>query len=136
MRSRIPSAVHASLRQGLTLVEVMAAVVVLGVSATGLAAMTFYVGQRSYFSAGASSRAASLIEHADRLASLPFDSLPGRVGCTTIADTTAETMIVGSKPHSYSIISCADVKAPSPKNAPWPMDTCPLNPAISSCPIW
>jgi hypothetical protein len=72
----------------LTLVEVMAAVVILGVSATGLAAMTFYVGQRSYVSAGASSRAAALIEHADRLASLPFDSLPTRVGCTTISDTT------------------------------------------------
>jgi hypothetical protein len=66
----------------------MAAVVVLGVSATGLAAMTFYVGQQSHVTAGASSRAAALIEHADRLASLPFDSLPARVGCTTISDTT------------------------------------------------
>jgi prepilin-type N-terminal cleavage/methylation domain-containing protein len=78
---------RARVRRGLTLVEVMAAVVVLGVSATGLAAMTFWVGQRSFVAGGASSRAAALVEHADRLASLPFDSLPGRVGCKTVTDT-------------------------------------------------
>jgi hypothetical protein len=46
----------------------------------------------------------------------------------TRAATSAATMIVGSKYQLYSVMRMPVVKAPTPKKAPWPIDTWPLNP--------
>ena len=70
-----------NVRRGMSLVEVMVAVVVMGVASTGLAAATFWMGRRAVESAGASARAAVVMEHSDRLAQVSYDSLPLRAGC-------------------------------------------------------
>lgn len=72
-------------RAGLTLVEVLVAIIVLGVAGSGLAAMTFWVGRGSFLAAGASSRSGAVVQQGERLSSLPFDSLASRVGCTHMA---------------------------------------------------
>jgi prepilin-type N-terminal cleavage/methylation domain-containing protein len=68
-------------RRGLSLVEVLVAVAVMGIASTGLAAATFWMGRRAVESAGASARTAIVIERSDRLAQLSYDSLPLNVGC-------------------------------------------------------
>ena len=71
-------------RGGMTLVEVLVAVVVMGVASTGLAAMTFWMGRRAVESAGSAARTAVVIERSDRLAAVSYDSLPLRVGCQRV----------------------------------------------------
>ena len=74
-------------RLGFGLIEMIVAMVVMAITITGLASMTFYVGRRSIITAGNNGRAAEEIRQADRLAVLPFDSLASRAGCTTINTT-------------------------------------------------
>jgi hypothetical protein len=46
----------------------------------------------------------------------------------TAAATRAATGKVASKVHPWSFMRMAVAKAPTPKKAPWPIDTWPLNP--------
>lgn len=68
-------------RAGLSVVEVLVAVVVFGIASSGLAAMTFWVGTRSTVAALATHRSNAMVEEGDRLAVLPFDSLSERSEC-------------------------------------------------------
>jgi prepilin-type N-terminal cleavage/methylation domain-containing protein len=77
-----------SSRAGLSLIEVLVAIIIFGIATTGLTAMTFWVGTRTVEAAGASRAAAVLRQEGDRLAMLPFDSLSGRSGCDERTEDT------------------------------------------------
>lgn len=68
-------------RAGLSVVEVLVAVMIFGVATTGLAAMTFWVGTRSGVARMANQRAGVVAEEGDQLALLPFDELTAARGC-------------------------------------------------------
>ncbi|MCC6930284.1 MAG: hypothetical protein IT359_14960 [Gemmatimonadaceae bacterium] len=73
--------VGARARAGLSVVEVLVAVMLFGVATTGLAAMTFWVGTRAGVAREANQRADAVAEEGDLLASMPFDSLESQGGC-------------------------------------------------------
>ncbi|MDQ6717384.1 MAG: prepilin-type N-terminal cleavage/methylation domain-containing protein [Gemmatimonadota bacterium] len=62
-------------RQGFILIEVLVAMVLLGLVLSTLAAMMFAVAKRSVTSTGASYRNAILMQEVNRLEALPYDSL-------------------------------------------------------------
>lgn len=68
-------------RAGLSVVEVLVAVMIFGVATTGLAAMTFWVGMRSGVARMANQRAGVVVEEGEQLSSIAFDSLTARRGC-------------------------------------------------------
>jgi prepilin-type N-terminal cleavage/methylation domain-containing protein len=73
-------------RRGLSVIEVLVAVVIFGIATTGLAAMTFWVGTRGGAARMANQRAGVVAQLGDQFASLPFDSLASRGGCQESAD--------------------------------------------------
>lgn len=68
-------------RAGLSVVEVLVAVMIFGIATTGLAAMTFWVGMRSGAARMANQRAGVVVEEGEQLSSIAFDSLTARRGC-------------------------------------------------------
>lgn len=72
-------------RRGATLVEVMIAMTVMVIALTGLAGMTVQAGKRSNALAGIGGRTAVETQIVDQLMVLPYNSLPSKVGCTTVS---------------------------------------------------
>jgi prepilin-type N-terminal cleavage/methylation domain-containing protein len=89
-------------RRGLTLVEVMAAIVVLSVAVSGLAGMTVWAGRRAAISAMQQGRLAVTAQLVDQFTVLPFDSLPAAAGCSTVDERPF--------PHTHCV-SVLDVSA-------------------------
>ena len=71
-------------RAGFALVEVMVAMVLFAIATLGLAAKSVVVARRAVTSIATTARTATMVEQADRLQAIPFDSLAARAGCTTI----------------------------------------------------
>jgi prepilin-type N-terminal cleavage/methylation domain-containing protein len=71
-------------RAGFALVEVMVAMVLFAIATLGLAAMSVVVARRAVTSIATTARAATMVEQADRLQAIPYDSLSALAGCTTI----------------------------------------------------
>ena len=71
-------------RLGFSLVEVIVAIALFGVSMSALAALSFAVTRRAADTAGVVQRTAVLEGRANDLFSIPWSDLDGRVGCTTI----------------------------------------------------
>ena len=71
-------------RVGFALVEVMVAMVLFAIATLGLAAMSVVVARRAVTSIATTARTATMVEQADRLQAIPFDSLAARAGCTTV----------------------------------------------------
>lgn len=69
---------------GFTLIEVMIAVTMLAVVLLSLGALGLDISRRSLESTNDVLRAAEVIEQMNRLIVLPYDSLPGAAGCTTV----------------------------------------------------
>lgn len=70
-------------RRGAGLIEVLLAITIFALIATSHAAVTLRYATRVKDVKVGATRSAMLQEYIVRLASVPFDSLPGRVGCTT-----------------------------------------------------
>ena len=81
-------------RQGFILLEVLVAMVLLGLVLSTLAAMMFAVAKRSITSTGSSYRNAILMQEVNRLEALPFDSLA--LGTTSVT--------VGTMPYPHTRI--------------------------------
>lgn len=74
-------------REGFILMEVLVAMVLLGLVLSSLAAMMFSVSRRSITATGSSYRNAVLMQEVNRLEALPFDSLA--VGSSSVTISTA-----------------------------------------------
>jgi len=81
--------------RGFSLIELLVAVSLLGVVLAPLAALIVQVARRSNEMSGLSHRSAAMIQHANRLSVLPFDSLRSRSGC---ADVTTPPF-----PHTWCV---------------------------------
>lgn len=69
-------------RGGVTLVEVMVSVAILGVAATGIAGMSYWAGRSGTESDLSASRQSVLSAATERMGALPYDRLGASAGCT------------------------------------------------------
>ena len=72
------------IRGGFSLVEVLVAIALFGISMSALAALSFAVTRRSADTAGVVQRTAVLEGRANDLFSIPWSNLDARVGCVTV----------------------------------------------------
>jgi prepilin-type N-terminal cleavage/methylation domain-containing protein len=82
-------------RSGVSLVEVLVAIVLMGTVLTSLAGLTFTAARQSVRVAGSTYRQAVIQQEANRVAALPFASLTGLSGCRTVSS--------GTFPHTVCI---------------------------------
>lgn len=75
-------------RRGVSMIEVVVAMTLFAVVMTGVAAMTTHVARSAQFSAVATQRSAAVATAVNKLEALPYDSLPGRQGCTNVSSAT------------------------------------------------
>lgn len=68
----------------MTIVEVIVAIAITGVAATGLAGMAYWAGRTSLASSLATTRQAALTSLAGRLSTIPYGELTRSAGCTQI----------------------------------------------------
>lgn len=105
-------------RAGFSLVELMVAIVLLGVILVGVAQMSFVMARRSYGMSGVRTRNAVIAQQVEQFTALPFDSLKGRAG----------TIVVNKPPLPYQRTVMVDSLSPK-----WRRVTVvvkPLNPAV------
>jgi len=76
---------NAALRRGITLIEVVVALTIFAMVTAGIAGFTTQVARGSRINGLASVRAGALAAQINRLEVLPYDTLPTRVGCTSIS---------------------------------------------------
>jgi prepilin-type N-terminal cleavage/methylation domain-containing protein len=75
---------RAARSRGFSLVEVIVAIALFGVSMSAIGALTFAVTRQSARTVGTVERTAALEASANDLFSIAWADIPGRVGCTTI----------------------------------------------------
>lgn len=85
VRAAVPGNWSASARRrrGAGLIEILIAIIIFGLIATSHALVTQRLTTSVKAVKTGASRSAALQEFVVRLAAVPFDSLPGRAGCTT-----------------------------------------------------
>lgn len=76
-------------RRGISLIETLVAVTLMGMIATVHTAVTMRYAVKNRVAAIGVSRAAALSSAVDLFTTLPFASLAGNVGCATITDNPA-----------------------------------------------
>jgi prepilin-type N-terminal cleavage/methylation domain-containing protein len=69
---------------GFSLVEVVVAMVLLAVVVMSLGVLSTYTAQRAVALTNGSGRQAFALRETNRLAAMPYDSLPNAVGCDTL----------------------------------------------------
>ena len=80
------AAVLSGRREGFSLVEVVVTMVILAVIVMSLGALTAVTAQRSILAANTTGRQAIALQEANRVAALPYTSIPGTAsGCSTVA---------------------------------------------------
>jgi hypothetical protein len=72
-------------RAGITLIEVVVALTMFAIVTMGVASFTAQVAKGSAVNGVASVRTGALAAQVNRLEVLPYDTLPTRVGCTSIS---------------------------------------------------
>jgi type II secretory pathway component PulJ len=75
-------------RSGITLVEVIVAMTLLAVVLTSLASVTFQAARRTSVVAAEGYRQGVLVQELNRMTALPWASLPGIAGCSTVGGGT------------------------------------------------
>ena len=76
-------------RKGVAVVEIMVGMVILAIGLLGTAGMTVAAARRGTGLSTASSRDGIILQELNKLASVHYDSLSARVGCST---TTSEAL--------------------------------------------
>jgi prepilin-type N-terminal cleavage/methylation domain-containing protein len=71
-------------RRGMSLIEVLVAVILLSIVLTSLTALTFSVARQGRTISGTTYRSGAVAEETNRLMVLPYDSLPNAAGCATV----------------------------------------------------
>ncbi len=87
----------------MSLVEVMIAMSVLSIVIASLALLSVRVAHQSFAIAGSSYVSAAVTREADRLLTLPFDSLPGEAGSAAVAGS----------PFAYTRVVAVDTAVPA-----------------------
>jgi prepilin-type N-terminal cleavage/methylation domain-containing protein len=72
-------------RRGFSLVEVIVAITLFGITMSALAALTLTVGRQSVHGWETAQRTAALTAVVNDIAVVPFDGLDARAGCTTVS---------------------------------------------------
>jgi type II secretory pathway pseudopilin PulG len=85
--SRASSAQSAKARKGFVIVEVIVAIILLGIAISSLAALLYSISQAQQVSTGNAYRNGVLMHEVNRLEGTPYDSLP--VGTTSFSITSA-----------------------------------------------
>jgi Tfp pilus assembly protein PilV len=75
-------------RKGVAVLEVMVGMVVLSIGLLGVAGMTVTAARRATGLSTQSTRDGIVLQELNRLASLPYDTLDARVGCSTSSTGT------------------------------------------------
>lgn len=75
-------------RSGVSLVEVIVAMTLLGVVLSSLAGLTFQASRRTTTVAAEGYRQGILVQEVNRLTATPWASLAGAAGCTTVTGGT------------------------------------------------
>jgi prepilin-type N-terminal cleavage/methylation domain-containing protein len=75
----------AAARRGITLIEVVVALTMFAIVTMTVASFTAQVASGSRVNAVGTVRAGALAAQVNRLEALPYDTLPTRVGCTSIS---------------------------------------------------
>jgi hypothetical protein len=83
-RKRIPVAN----RKGVAVLEIMVGMVILSIGLLGAAGMTVTAARRATGLSTQSSRDGIILQEMNKIASMPYDSLSARVGCSTATSTT------------------------------------------------
>ncbi|MEO5511843.1 MAG: prepilin-type N-terminal cleavage/methylation domain-containing protein [Longimicrobiales bacterium] len=71
-------------REGFSLVEVVVTMVLVAVIVMSLGALTTITAQRSIQLANSAGRQAFALQETNRMSAIPYDSIPGKVGCDTL----------------------------------------------------
>jgi|SRR5687767_6387807 len=79
--------VSRSNRKGVAVLEIMIGMVILAIGLLGTAGMTVAAARRGTGLSTASSRDGIILQELNKLASMPYDSLSARVGCSTTASS-------------------------------------------------
>lgn len=74
-----------SRRDGFSLVEVVVSMVLIAVVVSSLAMLTTKTAQRAIQFQNQAGRQAYALQETNRMAAIPYDSIPGKVGCDTVA---------------------------------------------------
>ena len=82
-----PRKVSRSNRKGVAVLEIMIGMVILAIGLLGTAGMTVAAARRGTGLSTASSRDGIILQELNKLASMPYDSLSARVGCSTTASS-------------------------------------------------
>ena len=82
--SRRPSRAVLGTRAGFTIVEIIVAMVLLGIVVTTIAGANVAILRRNAGVSRSSVSALTLVRDANRLSVLPYDSLSSRAGCTSV----------------------------------------------------
>src|SRR5688500_18065570 len=80
--------VSRSNRKGVAVLEIMVGMVILAIGLLGAAGMTVSAARRGTGLSTASSRDGIILQEMNKLATMPYDSLPARVGCRTSTSNT------------------------------------------------
>jgi hypothetical protein len=70
-------------REGIAVIEILVSMVILAVGLLGAAGMTVSASRRGSWLSTQSGRDGIILQELNKLASMPYDSLTARVGCTT-----------------------------------------------------
>ena len=85
IRRRFARRPRATVRPGISLVEVLVALTLLAVVLTSLAGLTVTAGRGAVRVAGGGYREGMLTQEINRLSATPFAALPAAAGCQTVA---------------------------------------------------
>jgi Tfp pilus assembly protein PilV len=75
-------------RKGVAVLEIMVGMVILSIGLLGAAGMTVSAARRASSLATQSSRDGIILQEMNKIASMPYDSLSVRAGCSTATSTT------------------------------------------------
>jgi hypothetical protein len=75
-------------RKGVAVLEIMVGMVILSIGLLGAAGMTVTAARRASGLSTQSSRDGIILQEMNKIASMPYDSLSARVGCSTATSTT------------------------------------------------
>lgn len=104
---------------GFTIVEVVIAMVLMGIIIMMLGALTYTSAQQTVITADATSRQAASLELVNRFSTLPFDQLAANAACDTVGGTNARfqrcvTVAAGATRSTVDIVTTPLQRAAQP----------------------
>ena len=88
MKSRKSVKVSMRPRRGMAVLEIMVTMVILSIGLLGVAGMTVTASRRATVLSVQSTRDGIMLQELNRIASITYDSIASRVGCTSVSSST------------------------------------------------